>query len=86
VSLKGLDEDERASLVRPPTIERGRPWQKFIQTHFNVQRRIADWPFAKAGSWPELVEAHEHFVGNRNAQAPFAHEGRDALLRRGPGT
>jgi transposase InsO family protein len=29
-------------------IERGRPWQNYIETHFNVQRRMADWHFAKA--------------------------------------
>ena len=29
-------------------IERGRPWQNYIETHSNVQRRMADWHFAKA--------------------------------------
>jgi hypothetical protein len=72
-----LDEDERASLVRPPTVERGRPWQNFIETHLNVQRRMGDWHFAKAGSWLELIEAHERFAGDYNAQAHFALEGPD---------
>jgi transposase-like protein len=58
-------------------IERGRPWQNFIETHFNVQRRMADWHFARAESWAELVLAHERFVGDYNAQAHFAHSGRD---------
>ena len=58
-------------------IERGRPWQNYIETHFNVQRRMADWHFAKAKSWPELVEAHDRFVEDYNAQAHFAHAGRD---------
>ena len=58
-------------------IERGQPWQNFVETHFNVQRRMADWHFAQAGSWPEMVEAHERFVGDYNAQPHSAHEGRD---------
>jgi putative transposase len=58
-------------------IERGRPWQNYIETHFNVQRRMADWHFARAESWAELVLAQERFVGDYNAQAHFAHAGRD---------
>ena len=57
-------------------IERGRPWQNFVETHFNVQRRMADWRFSRAESWPELVLAHERFVEDYNAQAHFAHLGR----------
>jgi hypothetical protein len=38
-------------------IERGRPWQSDIETTFNIQRRMADWHFAKAETWTELVEA-----------------------------
>lgn len=58
-------------------IERGRPWQSYIETAFNIQRRMADWHFAKAQSWPALVEAHDHFVEDYNAQAHFAHLERD---------
>jgi putative transposase len=58
-------------------IERGRPWQNYIETHFNVQRRMADWHFAEAEGWAELAEAHERFVEDYNAQPHFAHEGRD---------
>ena len=58
-------------------IERGRPWQSYIETAFNVQRRMADWHFSKAQTWPELAAAHDRFVEDYNAQAHFAHEGRD---------
>lgn len=58
-------------------IERGRPWQNFVETTFNVQRRMADWHFAKAEDWPELALAHERFVEDYNAQAHFAHRQRD---------
>ena len=64
-------------------IERGRPWQNFIETHFNVQRRLADWHFAQAESWPELVEAPERFVEDYNAQPHWAHRER-ADGRRSP--
>ena len=56
-------------------LERGRPWQNYIETHFNVQRRMADWHFAKAESWTALARAHERFVEDYNAQAHFAHAG-----------
>jgi putative transposase len=58
-------------------IERGRPWQNYIETHFNVQRRMADWHCTRAENWPEMVEAHGRFVEDYNAQAHFAHAGRD---------
>ena len=58
-------------------IERGRPWQNYIETHSNVQRRMADWHFARAESWTGLAAAHERFVEDYNAQAHFAHAGRD---------
>jgi putative transposase len=28
-------------------IERGRPWQSYVETTFNIQRRMADWHFAR---------------------------------------
>ena len=62
-------------------IERGRPWQNYIETHFNVQRRMADWHFARAEGWPELAEAHGRFVEDYNVQAHFAHAGRDDRRR-----
>ena len=58
-------------------IERGRPWQNYIETHFNVQRRMADWHFSRAESWSELTAAHGRFVEDYNVQAHFAHQGRD---------
>ena len=57
-------------------IERGRPWQSYLETAFNVQRRMADWHFAKAESWPELHAAHERWVEEYNARYHSAHERR----------
>jgi putative transposase len=64
-------------------IERRRPWQNFIETTFNIQRRMADYYFARAGSWEELVAAHDGWVESYNTQKHWAHrERKDA--RRSP--
>lgn len=65
-------------------IERGRPWQSYIETAFNVQKRMADWHFARAESWSELVAAHERFVEDYDSQSHFAHQRREDG-RRSPG-
>lgn len=33
-----------------------------LETTFNIQRRMADFHFARAGNWRELVEAHDRFI------------------------
>ncbi len=58
-------------------IERGRPWQSYIETTFNIQRRMADWHFARAESWPELVAIHERWVQDYNEQSHWAHRERE---------
>lgn len=61
-------------------IESGKPWQSYIETTFNIQRRMADWHFGQAESWHELARAHERFVEDYNAQRHF---GRIASERTG---
>jgi putative transposase len=63
--------------IRKQEIERGRPWQSYIETAFNVQRRMADHRFAQAETWAELTEAHDRFVEDYNAQAHWAHRTRE---------
>jgi transposase len=70
--------------VNKEEIEKGRPWQNFSETTFGIQKRMADWHFAKAASWAELVEAHDRFVADYNAQSHFAHQRREDG-RRSPG-
>jgi putative transposase len=70
--------------VNKEEIEKGRPWQNFSETTFGIQRRMADWHFGKAESWAELVEAHDRFVADYNAQSHFAHRRREDG-RRSPG-
>ena len=54
-------------------IGKGQPWQSCLETTFNTQRRIADHHFKKAESWQELVDAHERWMGDCNAQRHWAH-------------
>jgi len=55
-------------------IQKGRPWQNYSETTFGIQQRMADWHFQKAKSWAELVEVHDRFVSDYNAQSHFAHQ------------
>lgn len=61
----------------------GQPWQSYIETHFNIQRRMADWRFARAESWAELQEVHKRWLGDYNYQEHWAHQ-RRADGRRSP--
>lgn len=38
---------------------------------------MVDWHFGKAESWAKLVEAHDRFVSDYNAQSHFAHQRRE---------
>ncbi len=62
--------------IEKEEIERRKPYQSYIETTFNIQRRMADHHFAKAGSWQELVGVHDAWRKDYNAQRHWAHEGR----------
>ena len=66
-------------------IDRGQPWQNYIETHFNVMRRMADYHYAQAASWPALQAVHERFVHDFNQQ-PHAAHGERPKGRRSPAT
>jgi hypothetical protein len=69
--------------ITKEVIEKRKPWQNFVETTFNIQRRMADYFFAKAESWEELVAAHDRWVEQYNTQIHWAHrERKDA--RRSP--
>lgn len=57
-------------------IDRGQAWQNYIETHFNVMRRMADYHTAQATSWTDLQAMHERFFHDYNQQAHFAHRAR----------
>jgi putative transposase len=58
-------------------IKRRKPYQSYVETTFNVQRRMADWHLSRAGSWPELVAVHDRWVEDYNAQRHWAHQNRE---------
>jgi transposase len=57
-------------------IARRQAWQNYVEALFGVQRRMADWGFAHAGSWPELLAIHDLWVADYNYQDHFAHQER----------
>ena len=57
-------------------IARRQAWQNYVEALFGVQRRMADWGFARAGSWPELLAVHDLWVADYNYQDHFAHQDR----------
>ena len=58
-------------------IKKRRPYQNYIETMFNVQRRMADWSFEKAQTWEDLLAAHEKWHRDYNFQKHLAHEKRE---------
>lgn len=49
-------------------IEKRQAWQNYIETHFNIARKMADAKFAQARSWEELLAVHRSFVNDYNVQ------------------
>jgi len=62
--------------IRKEQIDKKQPWQSYIETHFNVQRRMADWHVAHAETWAEVVASHDKFVADYNYQVHWAHRDR----------
>jgi len=62
--------------IRKDQIARRQPGQSYIEPNFNVQRRMADWHFAQAATWEELLHVHDDFVANFNFQIHWAHRDR----------
>jgi hypothetical protein len=58
-------------------IKKGQAWQNYIETMFNVQRRMADYEFSKATTWNHLQAAHDRWVNEYNHQVHWAHRMRD---------
>jgi putative transposase len=57
-------------------IDRGQAWQNYIETHFNVMRRMADYHYARAATWAEVQAVHERFFHDYNDQPHTAHADR----------
>jgi transposase len=57
-------------------IEQHQPWQDYLETAFNIQRRMADFQFAQATSWVQLQKVHDRWVQDYNEQVHWAHHDR----------
>lgn len=58
-------------------IDRGQAWQNYIETAWNIQRRLGDYHFANAATWPDLQAVHQQWMDDYNAQAHWAHRQRE---------
>lgn len=65
-----------APKVAKEEFERGKPWQSYIETTLNVQRRMAEHYFAKAEGWSGLLEGHDRWMRDYNGQEHHAHRHR----------
>lgn len=72
---QALEIYQRLGIVKEQIAKR-QAWQSYIETTFNIQRRLADAAFSKATSWDELFVAHEQWLADYNFQAHWAHRER----------
>lgn len=63
--------------IRREQIDPGQPWQSYIETQFNVMRRMADWHVSQATRWGELLTIHDQWVVEFNYQEHWAHRERE---------
>jgi putative transposase len=63
--------------IRKERIDPGAAWQNYIESHFNIARKMVDAKFARARSWEEVIAIHRRFVHDYNAQKHWAHESRE---------
>jgi putative transposase len=66
----------RALGIRKLEIEKGQPWQSYLETAWNIQRRMADHYFAQAEDWPGLLEEHDRWMADYSLQEHYAHQHR----------
>jgi transposase len=58
-------------------IDKRQSWQSYLETNFNVQRRMADDAFSNVTNWADLLAEHERWIGSFNYQSHWAHKDRD---------
>jgi hypothetical protein len=63
--------------IRKERIEPGQAWQNYVESHFNIVRKMVDAKFARARSWEEMIAIHREFMHDYNVQRHFAHEQRE---------
>ncbi|HEX8833273.1 MAG TPA: helix-turn-helix domain-containing protein [Abditibacteriaceae bacterium] len=62
-------------------IEARQSWQNMIETHFNIQRKMADFQFARCCNEAELQQEHSQFIELYNTSEHLAHQKRKASMR-----
>ena len=62
--------------IRKERIEPGEPWMDYAETLFSIQRRLADFAFSNARTWPEIQQAHQTWWQNYNQEKHYAHRER----------
>jgi len=67
----------RALSIEKEQIERRKPYQSYIETTFGIQKRMANWHFARARTFSDLAKAHDAWREDYNAQRHWAHEKRE---------
>jgi putative transposase len=63
--------------IRKERIEKRQAWQNYVESHFNIVRKMADAKFARARSWEEMIAIHRRWMRDYNMQRHFAHEKRE---------
>lgn len=67
--------------IRKEESARRQPWQNLLEANFGTQARMADYGFANVATWEALLQVHEQWMGDYNAQTHWAHQRRDDGLR-----
>lgn len=62
--------------IEKKRIDKGQAWENYIETLFNVFRRMADARFAEATSWTQALQIHGKWVQDYNLQQHWAHRQR----------
>jgi transposase InsO family protein len=63
--------------IRKEFIAKRQPWMSYIETTFNIQRRMADFHFNKAKTWEDMRVEHDRWVADYNYQVHWAHRHRE---------
>lgn len=63
--------------IRKEFMKKRQPWMSYIETTFNIQRRMRDFHFKKAKTWEDMRMEHDRWVANYNYQVHYAHRHRE---------
>ena len=68
---------DQALGIEKKRIDPKQAWQNYVETMFNIVRRMADFHFHQARSWEEMDQIHRKWVRDYKSQSDFAHEQRE---------